>query len=104
MHLGEFEIIQGFHKYLPYAGVFDMFEHRSDRLDKFIIQVPGEGLSWIVGQDANKHNGIVLPRWPRIIFFAQKLANDTSALGSGSWGRLGSVDDGGEEQDFIALK
>lgn len=70
---------------------------------KGLVEVLGEGWAWIVGQDADEHNRIILNMGACIVLLGKELAN----LGGGGGGGLGtglcSLDDGREVEDFLAL-
>lgn len=62
VHLGVLEIIQRLHEDLPYAAVARALEESLGCVDKLLlIEVPRKRLARVVGQDADEHDGVVLP-------------------------------------------
>lgn len=54
--------IQRFHYHLPDTRVARRTEEIFDGIGKLLVHVPSEGWARVVGQDANQHNSVVLPR------------------------------------------
>lgn len=97
------KVVQSLEQYLAYAAILDILKQCPDRLDKFLVDTASKSLARVVCQNSHKHNGIVLPGRSAQVVLAEKFANDTRAFGCGCRGRFRSIDNRGQEEDFIAL-
>jgi len=70
---------------------------------EFGIDVAGKGGAWVIGQDANEHDGIVLNMGSRRVLHGQILADVLGGDGSSGGRRLGSFDNDGQMEDLLAL-
>jgi hypothetical protein len=70
---------------------------------KALVKVLREGWAWVVGQNADEHDRIVLDMGACVILLGKELANLVGGGGSSLGTGLGGFDDSWEMEDFFAL-
>ena len=70
---------------------------------KALVEVLRKGWAWVVGQNADEHDRIVLDMRARVVLLGKKLANLACCSGSSLGTGLGGFDDSWEVEDFFAL-
>jgi hypothetical protein len=73
------------------------------RIGELLVQVLGKGRTWVVGEDPDEHDGIVLHMGARVVVFGQELADLGSCRLRCGGARDGGLDDGGQVEDFFSL-
>lgn len=97
------KVVESLHQDLSHARVLGTPKQGLCRVDNLLVHVSRKSLARVIGQDADKHDGVVLPRGARREFLVQVLSNEAGAFGGCGRGRLGGLDDWGEEEDIVAL-
>lgn len=80
-----------------------MLEQLPNSVGELRVEVARESRPGIVGKDSHEHEGIVLPRWCSDIVLLEELADESCALCGRGRGGFGSVDNGREEKNLVAL-
>jgi hypothetical protein len=74
-----------------------------DRVREALVNVLGEGLTRVVGQDAYDHDSIILYMRAGIVLLGEELANLCGRRCCSAWTCDGGFDDSGEVEHFFAL-
>lgn len=67
--------IQCFLENLVDTSVVSISQQMLHRVGEVLIKVLGKGRAWIVGQDANEHDRIVLDMWCLVVLLGQEFAD-----------------------------
>lgn len=101
--LGLLKVVEGLNEHLADVEVLGSSQEVLARLGEFGVEVSRKHGTGVFGKDAQQHNGIVLPGGARIVLLVQELSDQARAFCGGRGGRFGGFDNGGKEEDLIAL-
>lgn len=95
--------VQGLYQYLLHTRIPSHSQQLLDCLHELRVHVPRKCLPWIVGQDADEHNAIVLHVRLRRVVFREVLSDDIGCSLCSGRRRLAGFDNRWEVKDFFAL-
>ena len=88
---------------LRHARVLAMAEQALYGIGKGLVQILGEGGPWVVRQDSDEHNSIVLDMGAAVVLLGEEGAYLSRGGGSCVGAGDGRLDDGGEMKHLFAL-
>lgn len=72
--------------------------------NKFRIEVLGKSLAWVIREDPDKHNRVVLNIGTLKVVLGEEFANAIGSLPGCGWTRLGRFNNDRKVEDFFALE
>ena len=97
------KVVERLNEHLADVEVLGAAQQVLAGIGKLGVNVSRKHGTGVLGEDAEEHDGVVLPGSSLVVFLAHEFADEACAFGGGSGGGLGGLDDGRKEEDFIAL-